>query len=102
MITNVPAFIYPFDYQTDAFYQQSEINVLKADNIRLQGDIALSYSITSPKKKVFDQLQFRLAMGGLNGALWVSNKERLDPNNPTQKIGLLINKSFSIGLNASF
>lgn len=89
-ITNVPSFIYPNDDNRDIFYGYSEINVLKADNIRLQY-LNLSYSINS---NAFKSLQVYINAANL-GLIWKANNEGLDPDYPNviPKV-----KSFAIGI----
>ena len=50
-VTNVPSMIYPGNSDRDAFYAGSEINILRADNIRLQ-DIRLQYYLENTAFKI--------------------------------------------------
>jgi hypothetical protein len=78
--TNVPAFSYPLDTQAENFYLQSEVNVLKADHIRLQY-INLSYAIQASNKKKFPFGNIELYVNAANlGILWKANNEGLDPD----------------------
>lgn len=99
LITNVPSFAYPADTYRDAFYLLSEINVLKADHIRLQY-INCAYSFSKNGKKVlraFDDLQAYINIANI-GIIWKANKEGIDPDYPAS---VRPPRSFSIGLKAS-
>lgn len=96
--TNVPSLLFPITESTrgrDEFYQYSEINVLKADHIRLQ-EIQLAYSFRKTNWVIKNP---RVYANVTNlGILWRANKMGLDPDindfpNP---------KTYSIGLSASF
>jgi len=82
LVTNVPSFQYPVDNNRDNFYNLSEINVLRADNIRLQY-INMSYSFNNlrTKKNFFRNLQVYANAANLM-LLWKKNKEGLDPDYP--------------------
>lgn len=99
-ITNVPAMVYTNYTQfsnRSTFYQNSEINVLKADHARLQY-INLSYSIERNDKKFpFYFLQFYLNIANL-GVIWRANKEKIDPDYPLTYIQP---KQFTFGLRAN-
>lgn len=99
--TNVPALVssdYPqFEYR-NTFYLGSEVNVLKAANVRLQY-INLAYTIENKSKKhSFNQLRFYFNASNL-GILWRANKEKLDPDYP----GIFgLSKSYTVGVNLNF
>lgn len=78
--TTVPSMVYPFVPARDQFYQNAEINIQKADHIRLQ-DVSLSYEFNkSHKPKVpFNSLQV-FAFANNLGVLWRANKKGLDPD----------------------
>lgn len=101
LLTNVPAFVYtnyPQFNNRDAFYASSEINVLKADNIRLQY-FNIGYAIAGKKIKLpLEQLQVYFNAANL-GILWRANKEHLDPDYPNT---LPLPKSFTVGVRATF
>jgi TonB-linked SusC/RagA family outer membrane protein len=99
-ITSVPSLIYPVKSKRDAFYQQSEINVLKADNIRIN-DIRLSYNFSPAiiKRLSLKNLQLYSYISNLNWLIWKANKDGIDPDFPT---GLRIPPSFSFGLKTDF
>lgn len=69
--TNVPSLVYPANSERDEFYFKSEVNVAKADNLRLL-DLRVDYSVNS----VF---QFFASVGNV-GIIWRANKWKLDPD----------------------
>lgn len=79
--TSVPSMIYPANSNRDRFYQFSEVNVLRGDNIRLQ-DIRLQYNIDKQiwKKLPLQSAQVFLYANNLNIILWRKNKSQLDPD----------------------
>lgn len=79
--TTVPSLVYPSNSNRDIFYQYSEINVLRADNIKLH-DIKLSYAIGKKSLKVFglQNAQIFIYANNLNVILWRANKSNLDPD----------------------
>jgi len=80
--TSVPSFVYPVNQNRDSFYTFAEVNVLKADNIRLQY-INLSYRFDSGKWR-FPMRNLLFTAGIQNaGIIWRANKENLDPDNTT-------------------
>lgn len=96
LITNVPSFQYPVDGRRDNFYALSSINVLPADNIRLEY-INFSYSLRS-KKNWFDNLQVYANAADL-GLIWKKNKEGLDPDYPSS---LRPVQTWALGIKATF
>jgi hypothetical protein len=96
LITNVPSFQYPVDGRRDNFYALSSINVLPADNIRLEY-INFSYSLRS-KKNWFDNLQVYANAADL-GLIWKKNKEGLDPDYPSS---LRPVQTWAFGVKATF
>lgn len=77
--TNVPSFVYPLNSNRDAFYAHSEVNVLKADHIRLQF-INLSYSFLNGSSGFpFKNLQLYANAANL-GVIWRANKYDIDPD----------------------
>lgn len=97
-ITNVPSQIFPITENTrfrDDFYQNSDINVLKGDHIRLQ-EIQLAYSFRKTNWVIKNP---RIYANVTNlGILWKANKAGLDPDINDFPIP----KTYSIGLSASF
>lgn len=96
--TNVPSLVYPADFSRDNFYQRSDINVERADHIRLN-DIFLSYEVGTIKRLPFQSLQFYATGGQLNILLWKANKAGLDPE---ILYGLKPSPVFSFGVRANF
>lgn len=99
--TNVPSLIFPVTGpggQTefrDLFYQYADINVLKADHIRLQ-EINLSYTL---KKTNWIIKNPRIYANITNlGIIWRANKQGIDPDISDFPQP----KTYSLGLSASF
>lgn len=77
--TNVPSFIYPANPDRDYFYQNSEINVLRGDNIRVQ-DIGLQYNRSArSSKSLIRSMGLFLSANQLNIILWKKDKSDYDP-----------------------
>jgi hypothetical protein len=76
--TNVPGFVYPLVSGRDEFYNNSEMTVHKADNIRLQF-VNMSYDLTLGKKAQHLQLYVNAANLGI---LWQADKGGPDPDYP--------------------
>lgn len=71
LITNVPSLVYPANSERDEFYYKSEVNVAKADHVRLL-DMRVDYTVNS-------RLQVFANVGNV-GIIWRSNKWGLDPD----------------------
>jgi TonB-linked SusC/RagA family outer membrane protein len=96
--TNIPSFTYPDDPLRDQFYQESSINVLRADNIKLN-DIYASYDLSSSVKRIgIKSLQIYLYTSQLNLILWKANHAGIDPD---VLYGVHPPKTYSIGLKAN-
>lgn len=101
--THVPAMVYtnyPQAALRDAFYQDSEVFVLKGDHIRLQY-INLAYTISGGRVKFkvpFQSLQIYTNVANL-GILWRANKENLDPD---YQGAYSPSKQFTAGIRLSF
>jgi len=97
--TNVPSFQYPNDATREAFYNSSEINVIKGDHLRLQY-MNLSYTISKVNTNKLPFKSLQLYLNGSNlGILWRANKDHLDPD----AMGTYPDpKNFSIGIRAIF
>lgn len=89
--TNVPSFIYPVNPFRDNTYTSSEINVAKADNIRLQF-VNLEYRFLKGKFTLYGNISNL-------GLVWKAEKTSIDPDYPNTIPPL---KSFTIGLKGSF
>lgn len=98
--TNVPSMVftdYPQFFGRDEFYSQSEINVLKAGNIRLQY-INLSYSFQLKNRKInVERVQLYVNVANL-GIIWRANDEKYDPDYPGT---FSPSKQFAFGIRAS-
>jgi hypothetical protein len=94
--TNVPSFIYPVDDSRESFYALSEVNVLKADNVRIQY-INLSWLLPF-KNNDFRNIELYVNASNL-GVIWRANKENLDPDYPAT---LQPEKSYALGIRANF
>lgn len=85
LTTSVPSMVYttyPQFLNRDLFYQYSEVNVLRADNIRLEY-INVGYTLETGKWKrsAFKQLTLAANVANL-GLLWAKNREGIDPDYP--------------------
>lgn len=100
--TNVPALLYPNDFQRDNAYVYSDLLVDKADNIRFQ-DIQLNWNIRNLRtlKNYFAGFQVYFYMNNI-GYIWKANKSGFDPDFPVQSVSMMPpQKSFAIGIKAS-
>ncbi|MEP7374697.1 MAG: SusC/RagA family TonB-linked outer membrane protein [Chitinophagaceae bacterium] len=97
--TNVPSLIYPANNNRDILYRSSEINILKADNIKLQY-VTLSYNFDNRflKRAPVQNMQIYLNISNI-GVIWKANKEGLDPDYISSPVP---GKSYSVGLRAGF
>ncbi|KQS36853.1 SusC/RagA family TonB-linked outer membrane protein [Pedobacter sp. Leaf194] len=96
--TNVPSFQYPLNSSRDAFYVGSEVNVISANQIRLDY-VNLSYQLPAQKWKFpFRTLDLYLNAADL-GVIWRENKLGIDPDYP-KTFG--ISKAYTLGIRGSF
>ena len=99
--TNVPAMVYtnyPLFTERESFYSAAEVNVLKADNIRIKY-INLDYTMKQKNKKLpFEQFQLYVNIANL-GIIWRANKAGLDPDYPADLPPL---RQYTVGLRTSF
>lgn len=96
--THVPSFVYPLNADRDAFYARSEVNVLRADHIRLQF-VNLSYSFLKDRPGFpFKNLQVYVNAANL-GIVWRANKYHIDPDYPNV---IPQSKTYTIGIRAGF
>jgi hypothetical protein len=101
--TNIPSMVYPqMDDYRDRFFELSNINVLKGDNIRLQF-VRLSYDIAKPVfgMDFIQNIQLSFVASDL-GFIWRANKERLDPNFNSVSVRYPVPKSYALGLKLTF
>jgi TonB-linked SusC/RagA family outer membrane protein len=98
--TNVPALLYPANNNRETFYQYADINVEKADHIRLN-DIRLSYELPGriARKLSIQNFEFFALLSNLNLLIWKANKVGLDPEFPT---GLKSPMNASFGIKTNF
>ncbi|WP_084153166.1 SusC/RagA family TonB-linked outer membrane protein [Pedobacter jeongneungensis] len=105
LTTNVPGAAGVYAAQSLLRYQQSDINVLKGDYIRLR-ELSLSYKIPVSKiTKAVKAANFGFAVRNL-GLLWTANKEGYDPDFAgslsTTTLGLPATVSYNFSLNVNF
>lgn len=93
--TNIPAFNYPLNTNSDQFYMNSDILVEKGDNVSLQ-DISLSYALKT-KPGYFKRITLQAYARNL-GIIWKATKTDLDPNGITLRVPVQL----SLGVNAQF
>lgn len=100
LTTNVPAMIYPADYQSDAFYSSAAINILKGDHIRWQYiNLAYDFAKENYKKLPFQNIRLYINAADL-GIIWKANKAGIDPDYRNTTIPP--SKSIAIGCRISF
>jgi TonB-linked SusC/RagA family outer membrane protein len=103
--TNVPSFTYPLNSNRDEFYTNSEINVLRGDNIRLQ-DISLQYNLQNnrPLFGLMKNVRISAYINNMNLILWKKDKSGLDPDysGGSDPSAFPAGRVYSIGLNANF
>lgn len=100
LTTNVPSMIYPNITARDTFYAMSEVNVERADHIRLQY-INLSYELSKDKFGFLPFKSMSISINAANlGLLWAANNYKLDPDFQTSN-ALKPSKTFSLGLRAN-
>jgi len=97
LTTNIPSLVYPFNTNRDAFYELSEVNAIKCDQIRLQY-INLIYNLKPIKKLNFNSLQVYFNASNL-GLLWTANKDHIDPDAINT---IPDSKTYSIGIRMNF
>lgn len=98
--TNVPSMVYPTDSRRDSFFAASEINIGRADHIRLE-DIRLSYNFGnfSRRKLPFSSIQIFAIASNLNLLIWKANKWGVDPDYPG--FNIKPGKNISMGVSIS-
>jgi hypothetical protein len=103
--TAVPSFVYPIVGSRDQFYTGAEINVLRADNIRL-ADARIQYSFGNEvsKKAPFRTIQIFAYANNINLILWRAEKSNFDPDFTagTQFHTAPIPRSLTFGANLNF
>lgn len=98
--TNVPSQPYPVQSRRDAFYQNSDINVLKGDNIKLT-DLRLGYMLHLKQKtgKEITSLELYAYLYNINLMIWKANKQGFDPDFPD---GIKTQPGLSFGIRTNF
>lgn len=100
LITNIPSMVYPNNSSRYYFFSDSEVNVLKADHIRLQY-INLSYSLRKEDYKRLPVKSLDIFSNISNlGIIWRANKENIDPDFGNRSIPA--SKTISFGLRANY
>lgn len=100
LITNIPSMVYPSNSNRNFFYQDAEVNVLKADHIRLQY-INLSYSLLKEDYQRLPVKSLDIFSNVSNlGIIWRANKENIDPDYGNRSIPAP--KTVSFGLRANY
>jgi TonB-linked SusC/RagA family outer membrane protein len=99
--TNVPSFIYPVNSYRDVFFQNSEINVLRGDNIRLQYvRIQYTWDNKNKPKLPFQNLQLFVYANNLNLIIWRKNKSNFDPDfSGANNLAIPPSKTWTGGIN---
>lgn len=83
--TDVPSMAYPLNANRDAFYANSDINVRRADHMRLQF-LSATYAIPVKSKRI-SSLNIHMNASDL-GFIWRASNDNLNPAVPTYAIGL--------------
>jgi TonB-linked SusC/RagA family outer membrane protein len=98
LLTDVPSFIYPIVAVRDVFFLNSEVNIIKADHIRLDY-INVAYSVNATGWRMpFRQLEVYANFNDL-GLLWRANKDYIDPD---YEGGIKPFKGLTLGVKGSF
>ncbi|SKB62492.1 TonB-linked outer membrane protein, SusC/RagA family [Parapedobacter luteus] len=79
--TTVPSMVFPDINGRDAFYVNSEVNVKRADLVRLQ-DIRLAYNFAFKQHNGLMKALQVYAFANNIGLLWTANGEGIDPDFP--------------------
>jgi TonB-linked SusC/RagA family outer membrane protein len=96
--TNVPSFAYPIDLSREFLYENSEINVIPADHIRLEY-INLAYHINAQKWRFpFRSLDMYVNTSNV-GIIYRANKFRIDPDYNDQ---VPPSRTLTFGIRGSF
>lgn len=79
LFTNIPSIVYPINSRRDAFYASSDVNVMPADNIKLD-NLYINYRCHCLHRGPLANLTFYASMSNINLVLWRKNNEKLDPD----------------------
>lgn len=101
--TNVPSLVYPSYSDRNTFYQNSQILVQSADNIRLQ-DVRIGYDLPNTiLRKLHATRATIYAYANNLGIIWRKNKLGIDPDAIGNGLGAYPNPtSISFGFNLNF
>ncbi len=98
--TNIPAMVYPVPSGMDAFYNYAEINVLRADNVKLDwATLTYNLPVGSKSKKGISNARLLFNANNLNVMLWKANKQGIDPD---YNRNLITPPAFTLGCNITF
>lgn len=94
--TSIPSMVYPADANRDVFYNNSAINVIKGDHIRLQF-VTVGYDINKKDSKwlPFKRANVYMNMNNL-GLIYTANKYKIDPDYRESNIPATMNIAFGI------
>ncbi|GGH29822.1 SusC/RagA family TonB-linked outer membrane protein [Sphingobacterium alkalisoli] len=92
--TNVPSIQYPANSRRDNFYRYADINVQKADHIRLN-ELRLQYQVHATGISLIRSLSCHAFVDNMNVMLWKANTFNVDPEN---SIGFRRPINFSLGI----
>ncbi|ACU04556.1 SusC/RagA family TonB-linked outer membrane protein [Pedobacter heparinus] len=96
--TTVPSFLYPLNSLRDNFYSNASVNVIPADNIRIDY-VNIGYHISAEKWRIpFRTLDLFFNAANV-GLLWKANNFGLDPDYMDQ---IPQTKGYTIGIRGSF
>jgi hypothetical protein len=95
--TNIPSLVYPANSLRDNFYRNAEINVQKADHIRLD-ELRLQYQLLTKNDSRIQSLSCYVFVNNMNILLWKANTFDVDPENI---IGFRRPVSYSFGIQLS-
>lgn len=102
--TNVPSMNYPADGNRDLFYANSEVNVERGDNIRLE-NIRLGIPAWQNKSAgsfPIRSVQLSVIPANLNLFIWKASKSGLDPDYSGSAYVLPPPKVWAVALNVNF
>jgi TonB-linked SusC/RagA family outer membrane protein len=97
-LTTVPSFVYPQNTLRDSFYANSVVNIIPADNIRLDY-VNLGYHINAEKWRIPFRTLDVFANAANLGLLWKANRFGLDPDFLDQ---LTQARGYTVGVRGSF
>jgi TonB-linked SusC/RagA family outer membrane protein len=101
-VTSVPSFIYPISQDRDRFYQYSDINVLRGDNIRLS-DLQFQYKWNSRSRTRLKSATVFVNVNNINWILWRKDTSVVDPDYLAGSVFIYPPpKSWTLGCNLSF